>query len=229
MMLTKLERNAVFNAVIDGHLDPAECKFTITDNQLVIAHSSGSRLEIDLVGPPTGITIGRKFKGRAKVTDGGFWFLGEKGQSFDITLHDISNWAREVRQTLEAPDLWAELQRSRELITEIEQQDSGNAPFVQGEQREIAAQLQEITKQLKEQPELTDEQKERVEQWRDDAVEASTRMGRKDWYNYFLGTVTSLVITATVPGGIGEHVISVVIHGLAHLFIGGSEPPRILA
>jgi hypothetical protein len=61
----------------------------------------------------------------------------------------------------------------------------------------------------------------------DEAAEASKRMGRKDWLIYLLGTITGIVITATVPSGLGEHIFTMVIQGIAHLFTGGSEPPQI--
>ena len=49
---------------------------------------------------------------------------------------------------------------------------------------------------------------EQVEEKLDEAAEASSRMGRKDWFIYFLGTVTALIITSTVAAGVGEHIFS---------------------
>ena len=88
--------------------------------------------------------------------------------------------------------------------------------------------MQEIKKQVKEQFTLSNEQIERVEESLDELVEAGKRMGRKDWLIYFLGTITALIIAATVTAGVGEQISAMVIHGLIHLFTGGSEPPRIL-
>jgi len=139
----------------------------------------------------------------------------------------VTEWANEVKEITDAPDLWAELQRSRELIANIQQADSSNTPFTQSEQQQIAAQLQAIKDQLTEHFELTSERLERVEETLDEVVEASKRMGRKDWLIYFLGSITSLIITATVVAGVGEHILTMVIHGIAHLFTGGSEPPQI--
>lgn len=85
--------------------------------------------------------------------------------------------------------------------------------------------MQEIKNQVREQFALSSEQMERIEERLDEVAEASKRMGRKDWLIYLMGTITALVITATVTGGVGEHILTMVIHALGHLFTGGSEPP----
>jgi hypothetical protein len=109
----------------------------------------------------------------------------------------------------------------------MQRTDSNNTPFTQVEQRQIAAQLRAIKEQVKKQFELTSEQMERIEESLDEAAEASKRMGRKDWLIYFMGTISALIITATVTGGVGQHIFAMVIEGLVQLFTGGSEPPRI--
>jgi hypothetical protein len=102
-----------------------------------------------------------------------------------------------------------------------------NTPFTEDEQRQIAAQLQKVRKQIGEQFELTGEQLEQINEKLDEATEASTRMGRKDWLIYTLGTITALIITATVAAPVGEHIFNLIIHALGHLFTGGREPPQI--
>jgi chorismate synthase len=101
-------------------------------------------------------------------------------------------------------------------------------PFTQDEQRQIAAQLQEIRKQLREQLseqyKLTSEQLEHIDERINEAAKASERLGRKDW----IMVTYTLIMTATVPAGIGEHIFSMLVHALAHLIIGGSGPPQIL-
>jgi hypothetical protein len=135
---------------------------------------------------------------------------------------------KEIRLTVGVPDHWAELRRDRKSIAVIQQSDFENTPFTQDEQQQIAAQLQEIKKQIKEQFALSNEQIERVEESLDELVEASKRMGKKDWLIYFLGAITGLIITATVTAGVGEQISAMVIHGLIHMFTGGGEPPRVL-
>jgi hypothetical protein len=224
MMLGRLERNKLYRAIEESSLDPSEFKLTTDEAAVTITHNSGSSF---VFAPTTSPFLGGSYAVTAIVEDGGTRYYTLRNGMDEIPGR-IVEWANKVKETLEAPDLWAEMRRSRELIADIQRADSSNTPFTQDEQRQIAAQLQEITKQVKEQFELTKEQTERIEEWRDEVVEAGTRMGRKDWLIYLLGTITALAIAATVPAGVGEHIFTMVIHALGHLFTGGSEPPRIL-
>lgn len=140
----------------------------------------------------------------------------------------ITEWAEEARVTFDTPDLWVQMRRSRELIVAVQRADFSNAPFTEDEQRQIAVQLRAARNDIAEKFKLTGEQIERLEERFNEAEEASKHMGRKDWLIYFLGTITALIITATVAAGVGEQIFFMVIHGLTHLFTGGSEPPRIL-
>lgn len=112
-------------------------------------------------------------------------------------------------------------------MTSIQHQEKANTPFTRDEQGQIAAQVLAIKRQLAEQFELSSEQIAQVDEKLDEVAEAGTRMARKDWLVYFLGTVTALIITATVTAGVGEHIFTMVIHALGHLFTGGSAPPQI--
>jgi hypothetical protein len=222
MKLTRIERNQIYQAIAETDLDPAECVYNVISQWEVIRHEYGSSLQFELK------RVGDNFDYILTSTI-------EDGHSLPVmhlpnvekALPYIKDWANEVALINRTPDLWAEMQRRRELVVAVQRADSSNTPFTQDEQRQVAAQLRQITEQLKEQLELTSEQAQRVEEWRDETVEASTRMGRKDWFVYVLGTITALTITATVPAGFGEHILAMVIHGLGHLFTGG-EPPRIL-
>ena len=178
----------------------------------MIVHESGSTFTFD------------------ESEEGGFWASATvedgserviEGPGIDDVLDAIPEWADEIRQVAETPDYWAEMRRSRELIVAIQHEDSGNAPFTQDEQRQLTTLFHEIAHALAENSELTSEQMERIEERLDEAAEASKRMGRKDWFVYFLGTITALIITATVVGRVGEQIITMVIHSLGHLFTGG--------
>jgi hypothetical protein len=221
MLWNRLERNAIYELIKKKGVDPAECNFTITDDKVIIEHSSGSTFQV--AHKADSVSGKRSRYDLISIVEDGPTLKTIIGTPFYGVLGLIDTWASQVA----APDLWAEMLSQRDLLADIQQGNTGNAPFNQDEQRQITTQLQEITKQLKEQFELTKEQEERIDEWRDEVVEASTRMGRKDWLIYLLGTITALTIAATVPAGVGEHIFTMVLHGLGHLFTGG-EPPRIL-
>jgi hypothetical protein len=133
------------------------------------------------------------------------------------------SWGRQVG----GQNGWAGSDQAKDVFTTAHGEKTGNAPFTESEQRQIAAQFQDIEKYLKEELNLPREQIARIEEKLDEVAEASKRMGRKDWLVFFLGTITALIITATVAAPVGEHIFTMAIHGLAHLFTGGNEPPQI--
>jgi hypothetical protein len=222
MKWTRIDKNKIYSAIQESHLDAAECALSVNGGEVTITHKSGSSFQFYLYSTRKGQVL----KATADVVDG-----TEQEFILEIDIEEITpliyDWANEVQQVADTPDLWVEMQRSREFIFDVQQTDSGNTLFTEDEQSRIEAQLQEIAKHLKEQFGLTKEQTERIDEWRDEVAEASTRMGRKDWLIYLLGTITALIITATVTAGVGEHILTMVIHSLGHLFTGG-EPPRIL-
>jgi hypothetical protein len=135
----------------------------------------------------------------------------------------VPDWAKRVNRQ----GVWAEAEQVKDAFTATQGKDAGNAQFTEDEQRQIAVQFQEVKRYLKEEFDLSGEQISEVEEKLDEIVEAGKRMGRKDWLVYLLGTITALVISATVAAPVGEHIFTMIIHGLGHLFTGGNEPPRI--
>jgi hypothetical protein len=222
MMLTKRDRNKIYETITLNALDPAEFNLEDTDNKVLISHHSGATFEFSDRNP-----LG-EFQVEAQVPEG----INETSMqsTFDyVVAIDLPHWLEAIRLTSGIPDLWTEMQRSQRLVADIRHEDMDNSSFTEDEQRQIAALLEEIKKQIKEGFELTGEQIIQVHKGVDEVVEASKRMGRKDWFIYFLGTITALMITATVTGGMGEHIINMVLHGLAHLFGDEGEPPQLLA
>jgi hypothetical protein len=221
--MTKVQRNDIFRAVEAGGLDPSECEFTFGGNSAYLRHDP-SKSTISIDGDGQDHYMGRVEIGENKPESYG-------AGDWDGVLPHIERWASEVKRYVEIdaeiPDLWEELRREKEFLADVQHNDTRNTPFTQAEQEQIVAQLQEIKKQVKEQFALSNEQMEQIEERLDEAAEAATRMGRKDWLIYFLGAITALIITATVVGGVGEQIITMVIHGLGHLFNGGNEPPEI--
>lgn len=234
MMLNKRERNRIYRAIEKKRIDPAEFELKDTGESVTIIHNSGSTFEmypeVQLYRAATANEPGVKratgrYEYKYNVVEGDH----ATGTTRDIdalrTLY-LTEWLDEIRETVGVPDFWEELKRGRQLVAEI-QQESGNSPFTDDERRQIVAQLQAIKTQVKEQFKLTAEQLAEVNEKLDEVAEASKRMGRKDWLIYFLGTITALIIAATVTSGMGDHIFTTVIQAIAHMFIGGTEPPPL--
>jgi hypothetical protein len=237
MPLGKLTRNQFYETIVESGLDPVQCNYEETDTKTdgtdsaVITHSSGSKFVMTEKRPFS--IFGRKVTSpraliTAEVVDGSdetyrtYWAL-------DSVLPLLRDWATQVKQIIEVPDYWADMKHSGEFITDIQEGDPENTPFTQNEQDEIAAQLQGIKKSLSGRFELSSEQMERIEEKLNEATEASKRMGRKDWLLLFSGTIFNLIVTDIVTPGVAEHIFTMTVHGLMHLFTRGSVPPQVLA
>ncbi len=239
-MLTKLERNKIYDAIAGSGLDPAEFKLTVTSAKTVISHVSGSTFEFaykpgnareafsSAVRGEIGTVRGRYISIESVVIDGSQEIRDAAPNISDLMI-DIREWADEIRLVLETPDLWAETQRSRDFAINIQQADAGNTPFTNDERRRIVVELEAIKEQVKEQFDLTSEQIAGIDQWKDEVAEASERIGRKDWRLLAYGTIINLVVTDALPPEVARHILAMFIQVIAHLFLGGGGPPRILA
>jgi hypothetical protein len=102
--------------------------------------------------------------------------------------------------------------------------NSDNSRFTVAEQYEIASQLRMIQESLKQNFTLSAEKMERVQERLDEAEEASRRLGRKDWILLFSGAVFSLILTDVITPVAAQHVFTMLIHGVGHLFISDGGP-----
>lgn len=231
MLLTKRDRNKIFEVIVSYELDPVEFDLQDTGKKVTITHSSGSTFTVSLrlinLAVAEFSAGGGKYHLRANVPDG----MNETSSvpSMDMVIDKIRDWLDTIRLTVGVPDYWAEIQGGRDLVADIQRTDSGNMSFTEDEQRQIAAQIQEVKKQVTEQFELTDEQIAHIDERLDEAAEAAERMGRKDWLLLFGGTVFNLIVTDTVTPSVAGHIFTTVVHGLIHLFTGAGGPPQILA
>lgn len=118
MVLTKLERNQVFEAIAVSDLDPAEFSLNDSDRTVTITHnSSGSTFSF-------WESVGRSsFQIEYAVADDGD-YMGVRDRNIKEVTPTITVWANTIKAITETPDLWTELQRSRELVVDIQLADT---------------------------------------------------------------------------------------------------------
>ena len=243
MALTKFQKNALFEALVNGGVDPIECDLTETEgpsynrqlSSARITHqSSGSFFEVDLSGNNNvdffeldlSYDIGDNPDCVIRMEIGGKICLNS-GHSVKwySALGNIQEWATNLTQYIQRghpldniPDLWGELRYKKEFSLNSRFEETGNAPFTAGEQAEIAAQLRQIKEYVKKTYSLTAEQMSRVEARFDHAEAASRRMGRKDWILLFGGALFTLIVSGVVTPDVVQHILTVAVHSLGHLF-----------
>jgi hypothetical protein len=211
------ERNALYRAVMDGGADPDECDVIQDRSYLQIKHRCGSGLRLsDERNPDSSLFVIEMHMADGQV---GPTYFEDRWKD---VVYRVTDWARVVSD--EAPDLWGQSVLKRRLLSAMEASDE-NTPFTESQRAEITDRLQHIEDQLREHGELTAAQLERVEEKFEDIKEASGRLGKKDWWTYTIGALTTLFVASTVTPDVANHILTTVVGAVAHLL--GNLPPML--
>jgi hypothetical protein len=189
-LLQKWQRNNIFEAIQSGGLDPRE--FDLDD--------SGIEVRIKHKWSESGFIVRREsgyYVGQYVVGEGYVWPYGPC--SWQTLMPRVSTWLKEVKQDLDTPDLWAELQRDAQLIGVGFNKVTDNTPFTADEQIEIAARLQELAKSARDTYSLSQEQIRALDAKMDYLITAAGRLGRKDWLTVYIGAILSFILGAALP------------------------------
>jgi hypothetical protein len=220
-MLTKKQRNSLLKKLAKAGLDPTQCDLDDREHGVWIEHR-----------PTRSVMVANEFSsGRELLLVGKYGDGGQEQQIIDNDWPRVErrfyNWAKAVKELVDTPDLWVALRREKDAFSSTEYRTMSNAPFTADERLRIAEQLREIKVHIIEQYELSGERLSRIEGDLDEVVEASHRLGRKDWLNIFYGVMFTLIVTALLPPDTVQHMIVTVIHGLGDLFGFGAPPPSL--
>jgi hypothetical protein len=139
----------------------------------------------------------------------------------------VQRWAEDVKRDVDTPDLWAELQHEREILTGARYETTENTLFSPDERAEIAKQLRVIREYVKKTYSLSSEKMLLVETRFDELEVATRRMGRKDWLLLFLGTMFTVIVTDLLTPEVVRHILAMSFHGLDHLFGSGKSLPQL--
>ena len=116
---------------------------------------------------------------------------------------------------VETPDLWEELWRRTELLTGASDE---NTSFTADERAEIVRRLNEFQENARATGSLSASQLVDLNSKVDYLVDASERLGRKDWLNACIGAVLGYFLTAAVPPDDARHIVMTLLNGIAALF-----------
>ena len=216
VLVEKLQRNSIFEAVEAGGLDLVECTFECDDAEARVTH----------VPSDSYFLLQGQYPFKATVVVGESRREPTEIHTWNAVVGRVERWAKEVRVDADTPDLWAELERGRELFTGIAYEDLENAPFTPEEQAEIAEEIDQIKAFVRRTYSLPDAQMEVLEAKLDDIAEAARRFGRKDFLVWLLGAIAVIIIGGLLPPEAMHHILTMVNHALGHLF-GGGGPPKL--
>lgn len=226
-VLTKPQRNQLFEQLGGGGLQQSLCKFADpeTDEQSGTTYAEIRQASSDshfMVWPDRDQFA--LFRARMKV--GGVEATAVYTGSWNDILGAAQDWAQRVVYELNAPDLWAELVSPSGIFGET-QGDEDNSAFTAEERTAISARIEEVKAEVRQNPALTGDQISGIEQKLDDLIEASERVGKKDWKLLVAGTLLTIFVTYAVPPHVAQAIITSVITGLGHMFGIGGLPPSL--
>jgi hypothetical protein len=188
-MLQKFQRNQIFKAIQAVGLDAGQFDLIDSESEARIKHKWSESY----------FTVSRKsgyYVGQYLVGDGAVWPYSPC--SWQLLMPRVRTWLEEVKRDLDTPDLWAELLREADLLGVGSSVVTENTPFTPDEQREIAQRLDEAVKYVRETQSFSKAQIQALEEKLDYLVDASARLGRKDWLNTFIGVILGFVLTAAL-------------------------------
>jgi hypothetical protein len=219
--LEKTWRNGIIEAVQAGGLDPRDFDFDFGDTETRIAHRWSESYFI------LGGNWGNWEGSYVIVGTGVSWPYRE--YVWSKVEERVEYWAAQVKRDLETPDLWAQLQREREILSQPPD-EAENTPFTPDEQAEIVKHLDQIKEYVKNTHSLSQEQMVALEKGFEELKTATRRLGRNDWRLMFLGLVLTFIGTGILPPDAVHGFLWMALHGLQHFFGGaGPTPPQLPA
>jgi len=189
-LLQKWHKNEIFKAIQTVGLDPRN--FDLNDSGAEVRIKDRSSASCFIVRRESGYYVGQYVVG-----DGPVWPYSPC--SWDTLLPRVSGWLEEARRDLDTPDLWAELQRETKLLGAGSNAVTENTLFTVEEQKQIAERLRELAKHVSHMHSFSGAQIEALEEKLDYLVDASGRLGRKDWLNAFIGATLGYILGAALP------------------------------
>lgn len=209
MALLKEQRNSVLLAIRTAGFDPRHFEWHCDE---LLHPESDSYFRFGFMGDsPTVEFAPAQNKPTQELT-----FV----RDWDNVLTGVSSWLKALRREHETPDLWAELSREARAIAGVPEADADNRPFEPDELRRLTAQLHELREYVAKTYELSEEQNRALEARLAYLEEAAARLGRRDWWQFALGTLLGAVVEAVIPPEPIREVILLLARGLAELFGG---------
>ena len=202
-LLLTTHKNDILQAVNDAGLDPAEFQW-----REVRAEGAGEAVVSSLVHTPTGyqITFDMRY--------GQNWVIYSPGQQsprddeycagWVEVHHNAKQWAGYLKRELDAPDLWAVIERQRQLAESAVAVGTPNTRFNEDEQQFISARLDEIKAQLTAMHQLQEDHGRLLSDQFEFLKEESKTQPRKNWMLMVLGTVASFGLSQVKPEAVKD-------------------------
>ena len=130
-----------------------------------------------------------------------------------LIIGDIFNWLGFLKRELSVPDIWESLSEDRGIFLEPLRTGPENDQFTQELRERIIKELENIKTSLLENLQVSDDTKEKQKTLEDRIeylIEATNRMGPKDWFMVCLGTFVTLTSALVLSPEEGKAIIGLI-------------------
>lgn len=107
------------------------------------------------------------------------------------------------------------------IVAGFVEQDPSNSAFSPGELRQLSESLQRIRTEISQRSDVTPPQLDLISRKLDEMQDAASRLGRRDWMNLAIGTLTGIVVNAALGPEVGRALFRAADAALSWLFSGG--------
>ncbi len=165
--------------------------------------SSGFTVSV-LVHKPTGYSFRFDYD-----NDGDHWTEYSPGISKSVqSLHHVRNWdnqcdnvlvwADSLKKEIESPDLWRSISQEKKFVETVSLMKNDNSTFNSEEQKNIVKSLDELKRYIVKTYSLSELQLKLLNNQFEYLVDASNRLGRKDWLNILLSVVVTEIVQLSI-------------------------------
>jgi hypothetical protein len=231
VILTKRMRNEIFGILKDQAIDPRTCELEdgVTCGRMTY-------IQVELRHPVSGsvfrfwaadVVAGWEQYHFVALVGGATTRQPQRSVVWQELMHEVNDWAHEVRHEQQTHDLWKEMNQVPAGLTSLEQDDVADVPFTADELAKISERMDHVKEQVREVPDLTPAQLRAIEQAIDDLKQSSKTVSRKDLRLLLYGQAMNLFFVYAVPPHVVQTIITTAITGLAHILGLGSMPPSL--
>jgi hypothetical protein len=210
--LRKWQRNLVFEAVNKARLSPDEFDFDLGGDEERLTHRQSGAYFV--FGGVAGAYTSKYVAGDGPIE--------ERADLSQLRLmQQVELWLAALRQDIDTPDLWAQLQHEAELLAGISDDAVDNTALTLAEQEEIATQLRGLRDYVGQTHSLSEVQMRLLDERLDYLTAAAGRVGRKDWLLMAVGMVLSYAAAAALPPDTALDIFRTLVTSIGHILVQG--------
>ena len=128
--------------------------------------------------------------------------------NWDNHIAAFKRWLQYLKREIEAPDLWSAIANEK-VLSEVSYDNDDNATFSMEEKLRVAHSLNEIKQYLISIQSFSPEQKQYLDARFGYLINASERLGRKDWILLAVGTLTNIIIGLSLMPDIAREFLRI--------------------